>query len=613
MDKAFRASTLWLLVLFAALSGALVVWLPTLNRPLEMDEAFTMDAYTSFGYFTTRADLAAKPRFSLAQTVHGLARPLSNWKSWNAHVVSCWAISIGSFFLGFTERSARLPSLLANIGAATLLGAWIHARCKSIYLAALTGIAFCLCPGIFHYGQTARGFAMGLFLMMVNIAMVERLLLRLKPHWSMLVFAAISYLQLLNLMSTLFMWFIPVGAAVLLWLLMKKDDAAASSQSVTREAALIGWIGGGALAAIALGQFLLDRWSVLAHEQSRYGLTASNIHEFIAQSAAITRYVLPGWWVAVGVLGLFGWLITCIPKQRHWIGWAALGSVGLTLLYAVKSGKLPYERNCLLYVPLLLMGVACVWAWSRSLARSANLAIQGGIICVLLVVIATSLNPQRLLSLFRTDISMGNVCAAATRQLQQSGATPATTLVLQPFYADVAGLTRLYLPDSDAYYVPSGKDEQVQVIMPVDASAENSGFNCPNFRTPGIYIFHPLPASWSQYITQRDADSETAVYSVPMRRETQLPTSMSGAPLAIVAWEGVIKPRFDAPRFIVASLKEHEANLSADYLLRTVGSKTVVYFLVASDTDLQIIGQIIARLQEEGSGETFYFREDSKK
>ncbi len=151
-----------------------------LQRSLEYDEIWTLEHYV-------KAD-------SIRTILTDMSLP-------NNHVFSSLCIRLSVALFGDDFMWVRLPSLLSGIGI--LLCTWYLATClfrdSPLYAALATG--FCsFHAGLIHYSQTARGYALQIFIILAFVCAIihfERGLLNRKVGF--LLFAALPFLAHLTL------------------------------------------------------------------------------------------------------------------------------------------------------------------------------------------------------------------------------------------------------------------------------------------------------------------------------------------------------------------------------------------------------------------------------
>ncbi len=615
-----RSSSLLIALLAIVLGfGALLYSTSTLNRPLGADEARSMNSHTSFGYFRTRADLAAKPLFSVSSTAKGFLRSIINWKSWDAHIGDCWAISTSTFFFGFSEMSARLPSLLAALGAAACLMLWGYRQTRSPALVLLLGLCFLVTPGIHYYAQTARGYTIALFLMFLNLLICERNWNRMNNFWIVGALALLNYLQILNLLSMLFMWVVPLALCGMVWYLFvfnrEPQGQGRGWRASLENPCLHGWIFQCGIALLLFGQFVLDHFAILVYNLNNYGLPVHSLGDLIAQTGAILAFLLPGPWQIVGLLGAAGWLVMTFSKSRHWLGPTALLSVAITLVFGLVAHKLPYPRNCLVYSPLFLMGVAGLWKWGQTLGGQAARFVRPSLGVVLAFVAVYSFQKQLALNFEDSFAVQGGLSLTGTfacKKLKAEGKSGNEVQIFMPFYNDVDDqFIRLYYPDDRRFFVPSpDKPADLDVYLPCLACPEGFGFNCKSTDASREYNYHFFPKSWARYIACRNAGA--ALYVVPMRWRADLPEDFGNNACAIAAWVAPKKTDIPLADYLEREVAAHKEKTPVDYAVKTLSGQPCAFFFLSNADDLDYVRGVIKKLDTRAKGATFFFEERSR-
>ena len=374
------------LILLTVLAAALPrVLSPQLSRPFEQDEIVTLGS-TSAGMFDTVQELQARPRHNVKEVVLGFIRPFAGRWDPNYHIVHSWALSVSTFFTGYSEPAVRLPALLAFLASVALLQWLVWDTARSRLLMVLTGAAYAALPFSWQFSLSARGYSMMMLMVLMQLALLRPLFWRkLGANW---IFCAISLLNILNFLNTasmLIMWLAPFSFAVFLMPRPGAEEVESGpNAALLRERWLLGyralWAQFAGLGFVACAMFLLCKLHDFIAAQSRYGMAEASAKAALLQLEGGFYSLLPD--TAFVIYGLaIGSALTLLAARR-WRSitlWSLLLCAFFCIAYSAATHKVAWDRTYgFMLVPAFLI-LAEVWTTAASWEKWPGYATRGGL------------------------------------------------------------------------------------------------------------------------------------------------------------------------------------------------------------------------------------------
>jgi len=482
--------------LFLRLNGAL-------RRPLEHDEIAAANAYSYIGYIDTISQLRAERPRDVKRLAAGLARALIEWRNPNNHMVHSAAISVAVFLLGSSEATTRAAALAGSLAAALLLMVWARRRTGSTLIAAFCGVAIAVHPYFIYYGQTARGYTIAASLVLIQILLLDEAMAGKRGWLRQGLLIVIGFATFLNLTSLLFVWVAPLYLC-LIWREATKaepsDGAGAPAGLVARlrTEEFCWWFFQASAAGSLIVFFGVEHLPSFVKSQGDYGVKFASGPAAIHRVLGVIQYLFPGQWMLVALAGVAGWV--CMARSKHWLAGPIAGSIVMTLLYAMATKTVPYDRTFGLWIVLALIG--CAWLWSRwRHARWTASApairwlppIAGGVFLVCALMRPQSMPPGP---------NYAEPSLEITREIRLAGTAPGAALIIVPFISTEE--CRMYLPDDPGYLaLAAAPSSPLSIYLPcMHLDSVHDGFRCTYYhRSAAEMVYFQLPESWSRSST----------------------------------------------------------------------------------------------------------------
>lgn len=587
------------LIVLAALTvfGAASRFSPALYRPLEHDEFLSVDSFTSVGYTTHIEELQHRKRFDLGSTIKGLTRSFTGW-DFNTHQAHTAAVSIGTFFLGFSEGAIRTPAALASVLMTLLVAALVYYYTRSEVLALLLGLLSVVHPYFVTYGQIAHGYTTTGLLVAAQIALIEWG--RRWWHTPAVAFtmAGLSYLIFLNLISTVFLWLFPLYVCALVG---AQPGMVRKPSALIRDPAWRSWLVQGIAVAILIVQFILIRLFTIQNSQAKFGLKIRALGDLPAEFWHVVVYLFPGWWLGLGVLTIIGVFLMLRRQDWHWLAPVLLLAPLVLAGYAAATHKISYERTYgLLLVPSFI-AVAWLWRALASLEPRRSRFARGGMLAGLSTLFLLSVagafpSPQ-------AGASYGTLAQTLRQRLDHEHRAPADTLLFLPHVWMRESL--LQLPSDKAFYkLGPSRNTPFDVFLLCEKSTSGDALNAFTF-DPLIResVMWPIPSAWAgrRVVSQ----GPRSIYQIPMRTSDELPASPPAGKAALVVWTGE-DPWFNAPKMVATNLKTQKPPWNVPVLIQDFIPGQQFTFLIGSDEDFRSVTAIIAELRSRTRGKVHF-------
>ncbi len=239
-----------------------------------------------------------------------------------------------------------------------------------------------------HYGQTARGYAFMLALLLAQISLVEHARSRGLSRRTNLALIAIGVALFLNTASLAFAWLAPLYL-VLLWRAQSErgcvedqpqppePDPFSRFTRLWKDKELRNWFWQAAIIGGFIAVFALFHLSEFRHARSRYGTPFDSLPAMIDVLWHAAWVVFPGWWMGVAVIGLVCAAAMTNRRLDHdWIALTLMISLTAILGYTLLSGAAPYGRTLGFLLPPALLAIAATWkTFDRSTQRGVSVAL----------------------------------------------------------------------------------------------------------------------------------------------------------------------------------------------------------------------------------------------
>jgi len=524
---------------------------PAITQPLRRDEAASARLYASFHYDRTMAATGREGPFNLDRFAKGVGKALRQKWDPNNHLVNSLAVSSSCFVFGFSEWAMRLPAALASLGAIFLL---IHLGwrwTKNPWLAAGLGALLAVNPYSIHYGQTARGYAFMLALLLAQICLIDRARRQGLNRRLNIALIAIGAALFLNTASLAFAWLAPVYLAFLWQAILAPAEGSArnrppSESKPSPDRALLsgpisqwrrfwqskpnrGWIWQAIAISGACAAFALFHFSEFRHAQGRYGTPFESFPELVDVLWHAGWVVFPGWWMAIAILGL-GCTIRLASRcaERRWL-WFAIGLSLVSLLgYTIMSGAAPYGRTVGFLLPLSLLALAGIW---RSATTSTRQALSLGVACA--VVAGTVQAAVR----WREERVGYNVAAQRISQRIAAGSSTGAAF-FAPLPSVYGEEMKMYLPEDPDDVRLDPEEEAMSLLIAAETYGKDAGFTFPcDLINRAQSTGWPLPREWERWLifSPPGAAWRVGLFEIPVHVDNVPPAGDSDK-----SWLGIV-------------------------------------------------------------------------
>lgn len=388
---------------------------PDMRRPFEVDEALTVMYYTWAGLqpngepqpIVHIEDFYDLPSPGAGHLLMGTYCSLGRWPEPNNHLLNSLLINFATALGPRSEAAARVPALLG----AVVFAAAFYYLCSSVLgwraAAPLTVVWAWFGPYLVTYGETARGFSWTMALQALLLVLAYRL--ARKPSSLLLgaVMAALAAITALNVVSLSVDWVLPFYLALFFFpptpdTPLTADDTRALRRNVLAQALSVGGMG---------FVFLMSHLPAVFSSARQYGDPFGSVAEFFTLSWRIfdSLFSTPGWklFALCGVLGLG--LLFFTGRQRFLTALVVL-TLAVNLAHFALGKKLPHDRVCGYFLPLVLLGAAYLVEAAVRAAGSRSGKLATG---------AAFAAPTVLLILFSPRPSLENVPLTARLKLAE--------------------------------------------------------------------------------------------------------------------------------------------------------------------------------------------------
>lgn len=555
-----------LLVLIVAVA---VRWTGRMDRPFEQDELVTLKTYTALGYDVSSEGGQAAPRVDLKRIVRGWGRATMNAWDPNHHIPHNLLVTVAQALGGLSERTARLPSMLASIGLAAGVYLYILRRFRSPVLALVLALLAVLDPYFMSYGQTARGYTMVVLMMLGQLVVAEQTEEGSKWWWH--VFGGLLAIGVfLNLVTLLILWLVPYYAVLILVAKNRRD-----------------WMLQAVGAFAVCGTFTVAELPSFIHAQAKYGVRLASFSELTHDS--VVAYLAPGWWAIPAAIGLVGLLVGFVQRDR--VSLLALSCLGCTAAYVLATHKIPYNRTFGFLLLFLWIGVARVWkslpgTWARGL-----------VVAVCCIPLATTIAWGR-------GGSAGTTYSTAMQVISQklkAAGEDRNALVLLPWvYGEES---RYYLPPRPEILQPSAQRSPAKLYL---ACEERKGRT--EFRTQYVdittqeWVYWAVPESWKK----------GSVWQVGAFRLLEIPVKVREGGIvegeagegAVLLWQAA-DPYFALNRYVRDGMKTGRGYWSLRMSSYQFLNPGLVAVYASTPAEASQASELVRDLQKRAGGKTF--------
>jgi hypothetical protein len=497
--------------------------------------------------------------------------------------------SVGSFFLGYSEAAYRAAAVLAGI--LTCLGVYSLCRMEtgSPWVAFTLALLTLSSPYLYHYAQTARGYAANTAMVLALMLIVRGASERNRAQTYAMV-TGLSLLMCMNIITTAIMWLAPLFAVLILCGRYPRADRE------TLRGERLYWLGAAACAAVPCMVYGLCHLGDLIAAQGKWGTQWRSLSELGSMTRSLWTYYIPALWIPAVLLGLIG--IGIALARGNWLARVIVLSVIITGLYVIGGHKMPYFRTFGQFLTYIPLGIAWLWAelrdppaGQRHFPAPAGL---GALILLVAIPAAGSLyaDVRQPMAPEYTDLA-----AAIDRAVTQEHQGPDRALVLLPF--DQGEQMRYYLPANQDYLnADAPKADPFSVYMPCANNADGNGLltemMTSKSRSAGYWLPHP---AWA--MGKSIPFNGYNLISYPMRRVPGFAASASVP--CIVSWCGT-DPYFGLRSYIAAQAPrlcgDAVLNLNLDDYLK----EPMLTFFIENSSQATAVARILDDLKARTRG-----------
>jgi hypothetical protein len=358
----------------AALAIALTLWLfvdrmagAQMREPLIWDEMLNVENY-SWATFQTNGlpthadraeDMLPVQRPNAMQLVAGLYRAISVWREPNDHIVHSVLVNLSTALFPGGEAAVRFPAWAGALLFAAALAwlAWRSGYRLAWPLALLVGASW---PYVHMYSLQARGYSWMLALQVVLLLLVADALPR-RPSsivWGALCgfVAILSFSNMVNLIVDwlaplyLALWLFPPRiqeASTSVWKELSPEDLRAYRQNLFAQGIVLGFF-------VVL--FFIHFLPYVLVSMQEFGTPARGL-DFFPRLFDVLLYLFPNpVWGLVGAAGVVGWYFMWRDTRTRHLGAVCILTAVISLAHFAVTQKLPYERTCGYFLPLVTLG-----------------------------------------------------------------------------------------------------------------------------------------------------------------------------------------------------------------------------------------------------------------
>ena len=584
--SSFRLAIPFILLSFVAL----LLWCRApLHRPFEGDEIFSLRRFSSLPYEQNVDVVSQWKPFELSRCLHGIAKCFLNGYDNSNHLLITLPASLSAFLFGYSEAAFRVPALIA--GMITCLGIFWLCRSESgssLFALALAALILSS-PYLYHYGQTARGYAANLAMVVVQIVIVQTASrqTRVRTYAAM---AAVSVFMCMNILTSAIMWLVPLFAVLILW---GKDPA--TDRSSRREERLY-WLGAAVCAGVPCAMFGICHLHDIVTAQGKWGIQWHSRSDMAAMARGLWEYFIPGFWIPSYCLAIAG--IFAALHRGKWLARVMPLSLIVSFSYVLIGHKVPYFRTFgqfLIYIPL-----CAAWLWAEVVNRphpvdSFPRMIAGGLLGCLVAVTSVFGFYQDIRTPPPPDYT--DMGILISRRIAAEGRNTKQALVLSPF--DIGEQIRYYLPGDQRYVDPDAqRDHSFSVYLPCAMNGKDASFLTEtltkNNRDSGYWI---PPAAWASGNLPSLPGFQTLCGK--MQRIAGFPAP--GVVECVVSWSG-IDPYFSLRSYIAAQAPHFCGDALLYFNLEDYLPEQTVLFFIQTPAQSAAVGRLLADLNARTQG-----------
>lgn len=299
---------------------------PSIYSPLDQDELLTVKRYAGVDYSSTMEQMRHVSHFNINRAARGVVKCFfSEWDP-NNHIVYSLLITASNFFFGFSELTFRLPALVASLLLVVMAFYWIAKKTDSVALSFVCSLLLLTHPYFIYYGQNARGYTVTALLFFAQILLIDFFRQRKPTLGSIALQSMMAVALFLNLVSMLAFWLVPLLLLGWVWaatdLQSQRVGLSGNLEKLFHEDKCHAWLMQIFIAGFVIVLFIACKLRELFISQDKYGVRFSSTSELVSILAGLREYLLPGFWLAAGILGPWACWPCCVNEL--FIGWDRL-------------------------------------------------------------------------------------------------------------------------------------------------------------------------------------------------------------------------------------------------------------------------------------------------